>query len=281
MSNILIRALILAGLISAGSAQAFVIDGNLSDWGIHRTGHASDWIPNGSVAAYSVEDQTGGLNTYLSPGYGGQAYDAEAIYVAFDATNLYIAVATGQNPGTPNIFTAAGDSYGPGDIAIDFGRNGSFDYGIELLGSATTTVGHVYSNVTWGLGLWTSSGAWTGYYDPNAAGNIALADPANPTSILSGTDVGAGTVAYTTSGQSGYGIYTGDLHYFFEISVPLSSFGADWGKSFDVHWTQNCANDSILVDPVPPGTVPEPGTLALLPLGMIGLIVLRRNKPAA
>jgi hypothetical protein len=282
MSNITIRALALAALLSAGSAQAFSIDGNLSDWGIQRTGHASDWTPNSSVAAYVVEDQTGGLNTYLNPGYGGQAYDAEAIYVAFDANNLYIAIATGQNPNTPNIFTAAGDSYGPGDIAIDFGANGSFDYGIELLGSTKTTAGHVYSNVNWGLGLWKSNGAWTGYYDPNAAGNRALANPAHPTSILSGADVGTGTVAYTTIGQNNYGIWPRDLHFFYEVSVPLSSFGADWanGTHFDVHWTQNCANDSILVDP-PVGHVPEPGTLALLPLGMIGLVVLRRKKSAA
>jgi hypothetical protein len=290
MSNTLIRALALAGLLSAGGAQAgllggstapaFVIDGNLSDWGVQRNGNASDWTPNSSVAAYLVEDQHG--SNYLNPGYGGQPYDAEAIYVAFDANNLYIAVATGHNPNTPDIFTAAGDSYAPGDLAIDFGRDGSFEYGIELLGSATTQKGHVYSGVNWGLGVWKANGAWTGYYDPNAAGNMALATAADPTSILGGSDVGTGTVAYTTIGQDNYGTWEHDLHYFYEVSVPLSSFGADWGgKAFDVHWTQNCANDSILVDPVPGGPLPEPGTLALLPLGMIGLMAVRRKKPAA
>jgi hypothetical protein len=270
--------------LSAGSAQAFVIDGDLSDWGIQHTGKASDWTPNSSVAAFTAreEDQTGGSNTRLFPGYGGQAYDAEAIYVAFDTSNLYIAIVTGHNPTTED--KPKSNKYGAGDIAIDFGANGSFEYGIELLGSGTTKAGHVYSNVNWGLGLWKSNGAWTGYYDPNDPKNRALADPTHPTSILSGNDVGTGTVAYTTDGQKNYGVYPKDLHYFYEVSVPLSSFRTDWaaGNHFDLHWTQNCANDSIWVDPpVPPDTVPEPGTLALLPLGMLGIVALRRKKSAA
>jgi hypothetical protein len=52
---------------------------------------------------------------------------------------------------------------------------------------------------------------------------------------------------------------------------------AGWeGESFNIHWTQNCANDSIIVDP--PAAVPEPGTLALLPLGLLSLLALRRRK---
>ncbi len=278
MSNTLFRALALATLLSAGSAQAFVIDGNLSDWGVQRNGNATGWTPDSSAFAYKTEDQH---DSYLSPGYGGQAYDAEAMYVAWNASTLYIAIATGHNPLTPN--NPTGNSYGAGDVAIDFGINGSFDYGIELLGSATTTAGHVYSNVNWALGVWKSNGAWTGYYDPNTAANRALADPAHPTSILSGTDRGTGAVAYTTVGQNNYGVWPGDLHYFYEVAVPLSSFGADWanGANFRVHWTENCANDSIWVDATATHQVPEPGTLVLLPLGMLGLIALRRNKPSA
>jgi hypothetical protein len=59
----------------------------------------------------------------------------------------------------------------------------------------------------------------------------------------------------------------------FDLSLLTS---ANWDKkAFDIHWTQNCANDSIIVDPP---SVPEPGTLALLPLGLLGLVALRRRK---
>lgn len=276
MSNTLIRALALATLLSASSAQAFVIEGNLSDWGVQRNGSAAGWTPNSSALAYKIEDQH---DAYLNPGYGGQAYDAEAMYVAWDASNLYIGIATGHSPLTVN--NPTGNSYGAGDIAIDFGINGSFDYGVELLDSATK--GNVYSNVNWALGVWRSNGAWTGYYDPNLAASRALADPAHPTSILSGTVVGTGNVAYTTVGQNNYGAWTTDLHYFYEVAVPLSAFGTDWsdGANFRVHWSENCANDSIWVDATATHRVPEPGTLSLLPLGMLGLMALRRNKAAA
>lgn len=272
----LIRALPLTILLTAGHAQAFVIDGHLDDWGLQRTGQASDWLPNSGIK-YQIEDQHSAL---LDPGYGGQAYDAEAIYMTWDASNLYVALATGHSPLTQN--KPSSNSYAAGDLAIDFGNNGSYEFGIELLGSANTQRGHVYTDVDWALGIWKPNGAWTGYRDPAAAGNIAQADPLHPTSILSGTQVGSGTVAYTTVGQNNYGAWTKDMHFFYEVSVPLASFGDNWanGNVFTVHWTQNCANDSIAVDPPITGAVPEPGTLALLPIGMIGLMALRRKRIA-
>ena len=38
-------------------------------------------------------------------------------------------------------------SYGPGDIVFDLGSNGSYDYGIELLGVSHTMAALAYSHV--------------------------------------------------------------------------------------------------------------------------------------
>lgn len=261
--------LILAGLLGTTPALAYTIDGELSDWGVSHNGNASDWNPNSGIY-YKVEDQTGSGAYYLGPGWGGQAYDAEAMYVNWDTSNLYIAIATGHNPATED--KPSSNSYGAGDIAIDIGNNGSWDYGIDTTGNYGVA-GSIYSSVSWAYGLWNSSNA----YDPTHP------DPAHPTSILSGTLKGAGTLA-SSGGSTGYGAGSAsNLHYFYEVAIPLSIFGNQWaGMDFTVHWTQNCANDSIFVSasdfPHDTVTVPEPGTLALLPLGALAIGAMRRRS---
>lgn len=279
MNKTLMQMMIVFGMLASAGAQAIAINGNLADWGVKHTGQLSDWTPNAGILS-TIEDQSGSGSYYLNPGWGGQAYDAEAMYVTWTANNLYIAIATGHNPNTAN--NPGGNSFGAGDIAIDFGLNGSWDYGIELLGSANTTKAHLYSGINWNYGLWKPNGAYVGSLN----GNTATADHAHPTSILSGTDKGVGQVAYTTTGQNNYGVKASDLHYFYEVMVPVAAFGNDWGPGaqFKIHWTQNCANDSISVSgrySAPDrAQVPEPGTLALLPLGLLGLAALRRRIKA-
>jgi hypothetical protein len=259
MNRVLISCIAGLGMFAVSSAHALVIDGNLSDWGVHHNGNSADWTVNSSFAASTVEDQTGNSSTYLNPGWGGQAYDAEAMYVTWSASSLYIGFATGHSPNTPQ--NPGGNSYGPGDIAIDIGNNGTWDYGIELQGNGGFTQGRVYASPTFAPGVVAS----------------------NPTSLTGGTGVGSlGSVVYTTTGQNGYGQYTSDNHYFYEIAVPLSAFGGNLGvgTTFKVHWTMNCANDVITVTTTRNTTskVPLPGTLALLPLGLMGMAALRRRR---
>lgn len=60
--------------------------------------------------------------------------------------------------------------------------------------------------------------------------------------------------------------------------VNLSQIGAHPGDEFGFKWGMYCANDTIEGVLTVPGRVPEPGTLALLAAGFLGIGLLRKSK---
>ena len=264
MKKSLTFLILSTGILASAGAQAITINGILDDWGLHQNGNINDWTPDSSIVPnnnqYTVDDQTGKANVWLNPGWGGQNYDAEALYVSLGQGYLYLALVTGLHPDTPD--DPAGNSYAPGDFAIDFGQDGSFEFGIQTTGADK---GKVYRVSEWNYGLW----------DVNGNHNLSAPDLKHPTSMKTYTQAGIGELVYTDMPFTNMGVNIGDNHYVIEAAIPLSSFGSFTGK-FDVHWTMNCANDAISADP--DLTIPEPATLALLPLGLLGLVALRRRK---
>lgn len=236
------------------------VDGDLSDWGVTRSGNASDWTPDAGIF-FTVEDQR---SWKLEEGYGGQGYDAEAIYAYKDESRLYIALVTGHNPETAE---NGNTSFGAGDFAFDFGINGTYEAGINIKPSWDTfgVVAGVYDNIDWAYGLW----------DDNLETNYLNSE--HPTSILGGNLLGTAELAISTA-QTGFGQWANDKHYFYEMSVGIDVLrAAGWqGEKFNIHWTQNCGNDSILVDP--PANVPEPSSLALLMAGLMGIRIVKQKK---
>ena len=235
-------------------AEAYTVGSLLSEWGINpgtwdsTSGtNNSDWTPDvGGVYSF-VEDQTGDWSAHLGPGYGGQRYDAEAMYLAFEGDYLYMAIVTG--------FPSTG-YYGhiPGDIAVDLGNNGTYDLGIVTSG---TNTGKAYKDVTW---------TDCTHYD---------ADPCNVDTANSNY---AGTTNlsyyYVSDAHSAYDWY----HYAIETRIPLDlwsqfpSLTDPWGY-FKVHWTMTCGNDELNLV-----VTPEPGSLLLLLTGVFGLGMLGKKR---
>ncbi len=299
-------ALALAG---TNTAFAYSFDGNLSSW----LQGAGNWDPKTHVKAHEESDGV------LSPGGGGQIYDAEAMYLDWDNNNLYIAVVSG----TPE----TGTDYGPGDLAINFGTpvGNHYAYGLETTGKIgararmennhhgntqiTRTNGNFKSGND-GNGQYYDASHWSGNhgYTLNsnrgslysvAADGWGVGLPgngvSNPTSILKGDEeagIGDGIQYFYgeahVNGDYTIGGYGGD-HYLIEAAIPVSIFGTTVWESFTdgsvelaLHWTQNCGNDNInLTHKEPPGgggSIPEPGTIALMSLGFVGLGFYRRRK---
>ena len=213
-------------------AYNFVIDGYLGDWGVTPGGfNSSDWTPDDGILS-KVEDQN---TAYLNPGWGGQGYDAEAIYAAKEGNMGYLSIVTGMRP--------EGLSWLPGDIFFNFGPNST--YGIKTIGP---DAGKMYKNPSWN-----TSPYWGGITDP--------------TSMIAGSGTYLGTLnnfvyAYTYPDAI-------DYHYVMEMAVPIDYFGDDFELGGTVHWTETCGNDAI--DLMIPAHIPEPATISLLGLGLLSL----------
>ena len=192
--------------------------------------------------------------------FGGQNFDAKAMYLRNDNTNLYVGIVTGLNPAS---FVESGVTYKLGDLAInpDF-ANKTSQFGVISLTSPAGTSGN--TNLVAG-GIWNVPNVAEGWDTPL-------------TNVQSGSTLVSSAVhySYTDLGIKYQDATTGTMveSYLLEYSVALSSLGAKNGQSYSVSWGPDCSNDIISVTHTV--AVPEPASMSLL--GGLGMIALARRR---
>lgn len=141
-----------------------------------------------------------------------------------------------------------------GDIFIDLGRNGNYDYALDLdLDAGSYTVYDVTDdNIVNVADLWNHSFA-------------------NPFEVDGGAAIGTGALVYNTGlsdADIGFGLQGGFHNQI--ILDDLDAFGIT--SDFATHYTMSCGNDLVTAE------VPEPSILALMGLGLFGVAFIRRKR---
>ena len=254
--------LLIIFLFIVTPVYSYVIDGDVSDWGIDllasgadEKGYLDENLPSGGWDIDYVTEDNADINKNparndywweVGPGWSWYNYfDVEAIYFDNDSNYAYIAIVQGlPEYGVDPPYNTVDDNlhyvFKPGDIAIDVGSDGSYEYGVDI------DSGILYKDVTWQDAI---------YYFPEA----------NPWAIESGTVIGNVSLAYSRQNS----------HYVIETAIPLSYLGLNAGGHLTIHWTMECGNDYLNLDAT---VVPEPATLLLLGTGLIAFGISRRKK---
>jgi len=192
--------------------SAYVADGDLSDWGVTPFTH---WAPSSATADYTEDNWKHGadIGTGAMP-LGGETFDIEAIYFDNKAGFSYFAIVTSMPES--GVWSA---NYTMGDLALDIDKDGTYEYGIKILGPSK---GEVCHNPTWTF----EAGA------PNTF------------TCGSGTVTGSATVAYVKSPVNESGPLPAT--YVIEVAVNDTFLGSPpMGTMAKTDVTMSCGNDVI------------------------------------
>ncbi len=293
---ILLQVAMSVFLISSVVFSAPTIDGTM-----HYT-DSNDW--NGSDMTQTIIDSNGGKdgqnsfesdialgNVVVEQGdYSGHGYDLEELGVYIDDNTLYIGIQTDYNLATTSGSVLPGDfifNFDEGinpdktfaDNAADFAANGdaAIDFAFDFSVDSNNNV-----DFTLLAGNLTGTGVGTDFNNYATDWGVALADP-DPD--LTHQFDNAGKFTYNTSDSNG--------KYTIEAAINLNELQGDLlniftsfaSTSVTMYWQPSCGNDFLAASSdfaftpnEEPNPTPEPATLLLFGMGLLGAGAYGRKK---
>ncbi len=223
-----------------------------------------DWIP--------FADDDG----IVTPGGGGQAFDAEYFFYKKEGDILSIGLQAGFN--IDQGYQTYGDNrYDAGDLALSFDGNKdiyeyAFDFGKYTEGYFADTDRDKIDAVDAGL-----------YRVTEWSNDIYFYSNSSPFAMKTGTEItgiGSITGAGFINGNGNFinnNSYSSLDSYWRTFSFNLAELTNKEGFNFaglDVHWTMSCGNDNINGS----APVPEPSTILIVGTGLAGLAGYRKKR---